>query len=116
MKYLITILAITFFGMATPTEERVEMDFYGIWRTLDNDFVQINRNMDFETTFQRISSKRQLMAKGEIVNATEGKIEIVRRYPKNETYVSDYVFSPSGKTLVIMKPNSDEAWVLERVR
>jgi len=116
MKYLITILAITFFGMATPTEESVEMEFYGIWRTLDNEFVQINRTMDFETTFQRVSSKKQLMAKGEILNATEGKIEIVRDYPMRETYVSDYVFSPSGKTLVIMKPNSDKAWVLEKVQ
>jgi hypothetical protein len=116
MKYLITILAITFFGMATPTEERVEVDFYGIWRTIDNEFVQINRNMDFETSFQRVSSKKRLMAKGTIQSATEGKIEISRRYPKSETYTSDYVFSPSGKTLVIMKPNSDEAWVLEKVR
>lgn len=116
VKYLVSILTIIFFGMATPTEENVEMEFYGIWRTMDNDFVQINRNFDFESTFQRVSSKRRLVTKGLILEAKDGKVKIERSYPRNEVYFSDYVFSPSKKTLVIMKPNGKEAWVLERVR
>ena len=65
MKYLITILAITFFGMATPTEEREDNRIYGVWRSMDNDFIQIWKTWDSEEVkFQRISSNRMLKAKG----------------------------------------------------
>jgi len=116
MKYLITILAITFFGMATPAEEREDNRIYGIWRSMDNDFIQIWKSWDSEEVkFQRISSNRMLQAKGQILFSEEGELEIKRDYPMNEVYTSDYAFSPSGETLVVMKPNGEQAWVLEKV-
>ena len=114
MKYLITILAITFFGMATPAEESEDIRIFGVWRSIDNDFVQIWRDLD-GIKFQRVASNRSLQAKGEIVISEDG-MEIQRDYPKTEVYTSDYVFSPTGKTLVVMKPNGQTAWLLEKVQ
>ena len=117
-KLLLLLLALPMlFSMKPqPTEGTVDINIMGIWRSLDNDFVQITRNMDFEVTFQRITSKKQLVAKGYITEATEGNMEVKRYYPKTETYTSHYVFSPSGKTLVIMQPDGEHAWVFEKIQ
>lgn len=116
-KLLLLLLVLPLLLSGTPnTENKVEMDFFGIWRTFDGDFVQITRNMDFEVTFQRISSKKQLMMKGKLNDTHEGKVEITREYPLMETYTSEYVFSPSKKTLVILQPDGEHAWVLERIQ
>ena len=112
-KLFLLLLMIPLLGFNTPNE--VTHDFYGIWRTIDNDFIQISMNSDFQVVFKRIDKTRMLVSKGEILNAGSGTIQVQRDYPKNETYTSDYVFSPSKKTLVIMKPNSKQAWVLERI-
>lgn len=115
MKTLILSIVAVLLTSFTPVEENVEHAFFGIWRNMDNEFVQISRNMDNEITFQRIASNRSLKAKGYIQSAVEGGIVVKRYYPDNIEYSSQYVFSPSGNTLVIMKPNSDQAWLFERV-
>ena len=117
-KLLLLLLVLPFlFSMKQqPTEGKVDINIMGIWRSLDNEFVQISRNMDFEVTFQRITSKKQLVAKGKINSATEGSIEIQREYPEMISYKSQYVFSPSGKTLVIMQPDGEHAWVFEKIQ
>ena len=117
-KLLLLLLALPFLFSMTPqsNEGVVDINMMGIWRSLDNDFVQISRNMDFEVTFQRITSKKQLVANGKINSATEGSIEIQREYPEMISYTSKYVFSPSGKTLVIMQPDGKHAWVFEKIQ
>ena len=118
MNYLIGLLTMVFFGMVTPAEEAEDVRFFGIWRSLDNEFVQIDRNDEFEMRFVRMGvvPNRALLAKG-VITDTEGNVmEIEREYPKMETYQSIFAFSPSGETLVIMKPNSKEAWVLHKVQ
>jgi len=72
--------------------------------------------MDFEVTFQRLASNKQLVAKGKINSATEGSIKIQREYPEIKSYTSEYVFSPSGNTLVIMQPDGEHAWVFDRIQ
>lgn len=115
-KLLLLLLTLPLLLSNKPIGEGdVEAKMFGVWRTIDNDFVQISRNSNFEITFMRISAKRQLMAKGFLDTTEDGNLEIERQYPKVETYTSDYKFSPSGKTLVIMKPDGVHAWLLERV-
>jgi len=92
------------------------MELFGIWQTLDNEFVQISRDMDFKVSFMRVASSKALLAKGFITADSAETLSIDRTYPESETYVSQYVFSPSKKTLVIMKPNSNQAWVLHKVQ
>jgi len=98
------------------TTAEVSMELFGIWQTIDNEFVQISRDMDFKITFIRVGSTKTLLAKGFISAGSENTLSIDRTYPANETYISQYVLSPSKKTLVIMKPNSSEAWVLHKVQ
>ena len=115
MKKLFVLLLTVPLLLGSTKPNEVEHDFYGIWRTIDNDFIQISTNQDFQVVFRRIDKTRMLVSKGEILTAGDGTIKVQRDYPKNETYISDYVFSPSKKTLVIMKPNNEQAWVLERI-
>jgi len=117
-KLLLLLLTLPFLFSMTPqsNEGVVDINMMGIWRSLDNDFVQISRNMDFEVTFQRIASNKQLVAKGKINSATEGSIKIQREYPEIKSYTSEYVFSPSGNTLVIMQPDGEHAWVFDRIQ
>ena len=109
---------MVFFGMATPAEENEDVRFYGVWQNLDNEFVQIHRGDDFEMKFIRMGvvPARALLAKGEITDVEGSVVEIKREYPMVETYESTFAFSPSGETLVIQKPNSDEAWVFYKVQ
>ncbi|MBL6612287.1 MAG: hypothetical protein ISP53_05630 [Flavobacteriaceae bacterium] len=115
-NFTLTVLAITLLSLSNLTEKSEELEFYGIWRTLDNEFVQIGRNSEFETYFERVSPGKGILAKGKILNVGERTIEVLREYPKDTIYFSDYAFSPSKNTLIIMKPNSNRAWVLEKIR
>lgn len=116
-KLLLVLLAIPFLFSYTQIENTdVEVEIFGVWRTIDNEFVQITRDMDFNVSFMRVSSKKQLLQKGFISKNENGNLEITRRHPIEESFISEYAFSPSKKTLVIMKPNGTEAWVLEKVR
>lgn len=101
---------------ASNSTDEISMEIFGIWQTLDNEFVQISRDMDYKISFMRVASSKALLAKGFISAGTQNTLSIDRVYPEIETYVSEYVFSPSKKTLVIMKPDSTEAWVLHKVQ
>lgn len=116
-KLLLVLLAIQFLFSYTQVDNgEVEIEMFGVWRTIDNEFVQISRDRNFDVSFMRVTSKKQLLQKGFLSKNEEGNLEVSRRYPKVENYTSEYVFSPSGKTLVIMKPNGTEAWLLEKVQ
>lgn len=117
-KLLLLLLALPMlFSMKSQSNEgQVDINIMGIWRNMDGEFVQITRNMDFEVTFQRIASNRQLVAKGKINSATEGNMEIERQYPQVESYTSNYILSPSGNTMVIMKPDGEHAWLFEKIQ
>ncbi|NVJ64237.1 MAG: hypothetical protein HWD84_08430 [Flavobacteriaceae bacterium] len=100
---------------ASNSADEISMEIFGIWQTLDNEFVQITRDMDYKITFMRVAKTKALLAKG-FISGDQSTLSIERTYPVEETYSSQYVFSPSMKTLVIMKPNSNEAWVLHKVQ
>jgi hypothetical protein len=95
--------------------EEISNDILGIWQTIDNEFVQISRDMDYKITFMRVARTKALLAKG-FISGDQSTLSIERIYPEVESYSSQYVFSPSKMTLVIMKPNSNEAWVLHKVQ
>ena len=99
----------------TSNQNEIDRSIYGIWKSADNEFLQISETLDFETKFTRYESTN-LASKGFIINTTEGTIRVSKHYPVKETYDLPYVFSPSGKTIVIMKPNSEQAWVFERIQ
>ena len=111
---LLTLLLFPFLLGNTETTNEVEHDLIGIWHDeFNKESVQITRNVDFDITFTRVTGHK-LLAKGNILESNEGFIEVERMYPSKETYSLRYTFSPSRNTLVIMKPNSSEAWVFTR--
>lgn len=113
-KLLLVLLTLPLLISGKPATIEVEHDLIGVWHDeFNNESVQINRNQDFEFTFTRVTGYK-LLSKGLILESQEGVIQIERQYPEKETYDLRYAFSPSRNTLVIMKPNSDEAWVFTR--
>lgn len=115
MKKLFLLLLTIPFLLSNTTGGNINHDFYGIWKTVDNEFVKIGMNSNFDVTFQRVNMNKSTLSKGVILNAGEGQIEIKRDYPQEEYYTSQYVFSASKQTLVIMKPDGKTAWLLEKV-
>ncbi len=101
-------------GTEKASAFKVNMNLYGVWRNLDNEFVQINRDSDLDTYFMRVQGQ-ELLAKGIILNTNEGLIEVSREYPVADSYLLAYYLSPSGETLVIQKPHSDQVWLFTRV-
>ena len=115
MKKLLLILLLfpLLISSTTPIKE-VEHDLLGVWHDqFCNESVQITRNDNFDITFTRVTGYK-LLAKGVILESHEGVIEVERQYPEKGTYTLPYTFSPSKNTLVIMKPNSNQAWVFTR--
>lgn len=111
---LLTLLLFPFLLGNTETTNEVEHDLLGVWHDeFNKESVQITRNDNFDITFTRVTGYN-LLSKGYILESNEGFIEVERMYPTKETYSLQYTFSPSRKTLVIMKPNSTQAWVFTR--
>lgn len=115
-NFLLSLLIFPFLLSGTPTTEEVEHDLIGIWHDeFNQESVQITRNNNFDVQFTRVAGYN-LKSKGLILSSHEGFIDVERYYPQKETYTLRYVFSPSKETLVIMKPNSKEAWVFTRIQ
>ena len=119
MKQLLLLLIFPFLmGTTNPVEGDVDHRFFGVWKSLNGEFIQISRQDDFQVTFYRIDGlTRAMQSQGYIHETLEGEMEIKRQLPKMDTYTLEYVFSPSGNTMVVGKPyEKDKAWVFERVQ
>jgi hypothetical protein len=111
---LLTLLLFPFLLGNTTSTNEVEHDLLGVWHDeFNKESLQISRNEEFDITFKRVTGYT-LLSMGNILESHDGLIEVERKYPQKETYTLKYVFSPSKKTLVVTKPNSNEAWVFTR--
>lgn len=101
------ILLITFFlSSFTLFANEIDPQIYGYWLNTDSEILLIQTN----NTFTR-RSKSEILAKGEII-INNNNIKVFRT-DINEEYNLDYFLG--NQTLVIRKPNSDEAWLFTRV-
>lgn len=119
MKKLLLLILPLLLMSATPSNEgEVDIRFFGVWRSLDGEFIQISRQDDFSVSFYRIEGKTRMMqARGIIEQTEEGLMEIKRQLPSQDEYTLKYHFSPSGETMVVMKPyEPNRAWVFERIQ
>jgi len=109
MKNVILAITMLFFGGSfTDMEESNDLNLQGVWQEyVGTEFVRIG-SRDLVMSFQRVDNKK-LVSHGTFTTE-DGKMFINNEY-SNEEYELEYVFSPSGGTLVVSKPNSDEAWV-----
>jgi len=118
MKQLLLLLIFPLLmGTTNPVKGDVDHRFFGVWKSLNGEFIQIARQDDFQVTFYRVDGlTRAMQSQGIIEETIEGEMEIKRQLPAMDEYTLDYHFSPSGNTMVVMKPyEKDKAWVFERV-
>ena len=102
-----------FGGSFTDMEESNDLNLQGVWQEATQpEFVRIG-SYDMEMRFQRVEGK-ELVSHGTFT--TEDGTMFVSNDFLNQNYELQYVFSPSGQTLVVTKPNSNQAWVFFRVR
>ena len=119
MKKLLLLILPLLLMSATPSNEgEVDHRFFGVWKSLEGEFIQISRQDDFSVSFYRIDGRtRAMQSQGFIQETIDGEMEIKRQLPTMDEYTLEYHFSPSGNTMVVMKPyEPNRAWVFERVQ
>ena len=115
MKKLLALLLIlsTFaYGQKKEKIEYVDIPFemYGVWKSVENEFLRISSTINGTTRFQRVQGRR-LLASGEI-KRIGNQLHIIRSDSKEEY---NLVFIIGNGNMVITKPNSDRAWLWEKV-
>ena len=105
MKKLILSLYILLSSLVVSANE-TNPKIYGYWLNNDSEILIIQTN----NTFSR-RSKTKVLAQGELV--IEDNNLSVLRTDTGEEYTLEYFLGE--KTLVVKKPNSDEAWLFTKV-
>lgn len=103
------------FGLIPVKEEvnsKVPTEVYGIWQSVDNEFVSIYTDSNFETVFDRRSSNGSRLAFG-TVDYIDGQLFVTRTDVKDQYSLPFYI---GDSTLVIMKPRSNQAWIWTKVQ
>ena len=105
MKNLILSTAFLLSSFALFADE-TNPKIYGYWLNLDSEILLIQTN----NTFTR-RSESNILAKGEII-ISEDNISVLRT-DTGEEYTLEYFLG--NETLVVRKPNSEQAWLFTRV-
>ena len=105
MKNLILSTAFLLSSFTLFADE-TNPNIYGYWLNLDSEILLIQTN----NTFTR-RSESNILAKGEII-ISEDDISVLRT-DTGEEYTLEYFLG--NETLVVRKPNSDQAWLFTRV-
>lgn len=109
---LLFILSTFTYGQKNKQVEYTDVPFemYGVWRSVENEFLRILSDVNGITKFQRVQG-RTLLASGEIKRIGD-ELHIIR---SDKTKEYNLVFMIRDNFMVITKPNSDRAWLWERV-
>ena len=105
MKNLILSTAFLLSSFTLFADE-TNPNIYGYWLNLDSEILLIQT----DNTFTR-KSESNILAKGEII-ISEDNISVLRT-DTGEEYTLEYFLG--NETLVVKKPNSDQAWLFTRV-
>ena len=105
MKNLILSTAFLLSSFTLFADE-TNPNIYGYWLNLDSEILLIQT----DNTFTR-RSESNILAKGEII-ISQDNISVLRT-DTGEEYTLEYFLG--NETLVVKKPNSDQAWLFTRV-
>ncbi len=86
-------------------------DIYGLWVNQEKEFVRINQDSTF-VRFITDNKKIISLALGKVYEK-EGELRIVRRDTIDTYNLCYYV---GNETMVICKPRSKKAWLLQRIQ
>ena len=108
--WIVTSIALVSF---IQVNERVtELSFIGKWKSFEGEIISVRFNENNEAYFRR-NYNNQLQSEGTL--AVDEKFILIERRDTTATYKLKYAFSPDAQTLVVMKPNSAQAWLLYRI-
>ena len=105
MKNLILSTAFLLSSFTLFADE-TNPNIYGYWLNLDSEILLIQTNNSFTRR-----SESNILAKGEII-ISEDNISVLRT-DTGEEYTLEYFLG--NETLVVRKPNSEQAWLFTRV-
>lgn len=91
-------------------KETFPSEFYGIWQSVDNEFVRIQTTFNFEVKFLRVKGG-ELLASGALT-PQDGRIHVYRTDIEKE-YTLTYTIN--GGTMIVEKPDSHRVWVFSKV-
>lgn len=113
MKKLILIVSVFLSSLVYSQESSytdIPFEMYGVWQSIDGEFVKIYSDITGGSYFQRVRG-RTLLASGEIKRVGD-ELHIIRSDKKDEY---NLLFVIGNGNMVITKPNSDQAWLWQRV-
>ncbi len=106
MKSILLSLVMLLTATSNVENETFPTEFYGVWQSIDNEFVSISN----DGSFIRVDGK-EVRAQG-YLRQEDGKLYI-KRTDIDEEYVLSY--SKRNDVLVITKPFSTQAWLFFRI-
>ena len=113
MRYLFWIVtSIALVSFIQVNERVTELSFIGKWKSFEGEIISVSFNESNEAYFRR-NYNNQLQSEGTL--AVDEKFILIERRDTTATYKLKYAFSPDAQTLVVMKPNSAQAWLLYRI-
>jgi len=111
-KLLLLLFIVSTYTYSQEVEYTdVPYEMYGVYRSVDNEFLKIYSNLDGKTLFQRVDG-RKVVAKGEI-KRVGNELRIIRL-----DYSDEYnlIFVIGNGNMVITKPRSDQAWLWDKIQ
>ena len=105
MKNLILSLTILLSSLSVSAND-TNPKIYGYWLNTDSEILLIQTN----NTFSR-RSKSEVLAQGELI-IDDNNISVLRT-DTGEEYTLEYFLGK--ETLVVKKPNSDQAWLFTKI-
>ena len=112
MKRLFWIVTSIMLLSFTQVNERVtELSFIGKWKSFEGEIISVSFNENNQPYFRRFDDN-QLVWEG--IFAVEENFIVIQRIDTTCTYKLQYAFSKDAHTLVVLKPSSEQAWLLNR--
>ena len=110
MKSILLSLVMLLNSGLYVENETFPSDFYGIWQSVDNEFVRIQTTFDFEVRFIRVKNGQELA--GGTLTPKSGRIHVSRTDIDTE-YTLSYIIN--NRTMIVEKPDSHRVWVFTKV-
>ena len=111
-KAIILFISFLTLGFTTVEDTSTIYSFLGKWKSFEGEIINVKFNENNEVYFNR-SYDGDIISEGII--AVENAYLVVSRIDSVLDYKLKYAFSKDAQTLVVMKPNSNQAWLLNRI-
>ena len=113
MKHIFWILSSTILFSFIQVDDKVnELSFIGKWKSFEGEIISVSFNEKNQPYFRRFDDN-QLVWEG--IFAVEENFIVIQRIDTTDMYKLQYAFSTDAQTLVVMKPYSEQAWLLNRI-